>query len=391
MREVVIASSVRTPIGSFQGTLSDIRSTELGKLVILEALRRAQVPPEKVDEVIMGIVLPAGLGQNPARQSVLLAGLPYEIGAISVNKVCGSGLKAVMLAAQAIQTGDADLVVAGGMESMTRAPYFIEKARGGLRMGHGTIHDSLLYDGLWDQINDFHMGVSAELCAEKYNVSRSDQDKLTVNSYEKALAAIESGRFKEEILPVEVKQRKKQIIFDTDELPRETSMETLSKMPSVFQKDGTVTAGNSSKISDGAAALVIMSRETADELKVAPVARIVAQASSGIDPKYVLMAPILAIPKVLKKAGLAIEDIDLFEINEAFASSSVGIMRELDIPEEKINVNGGAVALGHPIGASGARVLTTLLHAMGQRSAKLGLASLCLGGGEAVALIVEAI
>ncbi len=390
MREVVIVSACRTPIGNFQGTLAKIPATTLGKVVILEAISRAGITKEDVDEVIMGNVLPAGLGQNPARQAMLQAELPYGVGALTVNKVCGSGLKAVMLAAQAIAVGDADVVVAGGMENMDLAPYYLPKARAGYRMGDGSLVDGMVHDGLWDVVNDFHMGMSAELVAERYGVTREDQDRFAARSYELALAAQEAGRLDAEIVPVTVPRRKKDpVVFDKDEVPRPTTMEALARLRPVFKKGGTVTAGNASKISDGAAALVLMARDEAEAKGLEIKAKVVAQAAAGIDPKYVLVAPIYAVPKVLAKAGLEVGDIDLWEINEAFASSSVAVERELGIDPAKINVNGGSIALGHPIGASGARVLTTLLYAMEQRDARLGLATLCLGGGEAVALVVD--
>jgi len=385
-----LAGAVRTPIGSFNGTLATVEATSLGSLVIKEALRRAGIPQDQVDEVIMGNVLPHGLGQNPARQAAIRAGMPWEVGCLTVNKVCGSGLKAVMLAVQAIQAGDADVVVAGGMENMSRCPYLLEKARTGYRMGHGTLVDAMILDGLWDIINDFHMGMSAELVAEKYGVSREDMDMCSLSSCEKALSAIEGARFEKEILTVEVPQSKgPPVPFGRDEAVRKTSLEALARLTPAFKKGGLVTAGNSSKISDGAAAVVCLSGEKARELRVRTMARVVAQGASGLDPKYVLVAPILSIPKVLKKAGLRMVDIGLHEINEAFASSSVAVQRELGIEPARINVNGGAVALGHPIGASGARVLVTLLYAMKERNTTLGMATLCLGGGEAVSLIVE--
>jgi acetyl-CoA C-acetyltransferase len=390
MREVVIVSAARTAIGGFQGGLSSIPATDLGLFAMVEAMKRAGISPQDVDEVIMGNVLPCGLGQNPARQALLKGGLPYDIEATTVNKVCGSSLKAVMMAAQAIMVKDTDIIVAGGMESMNLAPYFLEKARTGYRMGHGTLIDGMVHDGLWDHINDFHMGMSAELCAEKYEVSREDQDAFALSSYNKALKAQSEGAFDEEIFPVEIPQRKgSPIAFTKDEVVRETSMEALAKLPAAFKKDGTVTAGNASKISDGAAALVVMSREKAEAMNLEPVARVVAQCSFAMDPKYVLVAPIDGIPKLLNKAGVKLQDIDLFEINEAFSASSVAIMKTLNIDPAKLNIHGGAVALGHPIGASGARVLTTLLYAMKERGAKRGVASLCLGGGEAVCLLVE--
>ena len=391
MEEVYIVSAVRTPVGAFNGTLSGFTATELGSLVIGEAINRAGIAKEQVDEVIMGNVLPGGLGQNPARQAMLKAGLPFEVGAITVNKVCGSGLKSVMLAAQAIALKDAEVIVAGGLESMSRAPYFLEKARTGYRMGNGTLFDSLDHDGLRDINNDFLMGVSAEYCAEKYGVTRDDQDQFAYQSYTKALKARAEGKFRDQILPIPIPQKKGKppLVVDYDEIVKETSLEALSGLRPAFKKDGTVTAGNSSKISDGAAAVVLMSGSKARELGVKPLFRIGAQGSSGLDPKYVLVAPLLSIPKVLKKAGLTVADIDLQEVNEAFSSSTVAVIRELGLDPEKTNVHGGSVALGHPIGASGARVLVTLLYALKDRQAKRGMASLCLGGGEAVSLIVE--
>lgn len=390
MNKAVIVSATRTPLGSFGGTLSKIGATDLGAHVIKEAIKRAGIEDKEVNECIMGMVLPCGYGQNPGKLAAVKAGLPWDVESITVNKVCGSSLKAVMLAAQAIQCGDADVVVAGGMENMSRAPYYMEKARWGHRMGPGKIEDHMVHDGLWDVINDFHMGMSNELSSEKWEISRQDQDEFAAKSYIRANAAVAQGRFKDEIVPVEIPQRKGDPkIFDTDECPKETSMEFLSKMRPAFKKDGVGTAGNASIISDGASALVIMSESKAKELGCTIMATIGSQASYGIDMKYVLMAPIYAIPKVLKKEGLSISDIDLFEINEAFAGSSTGINKVLELDPEKVNVNGGSVALGHPIGASGARVLTTLLYEMEKRDLKIGLASLCLGGGEAVALIIN--
>jgi acetyl-CoA C-acetyltransferase len=391
MEEVYIVGAVRTPIGSFNGTLSGFTATELGSLVINEAINRAGITTDQVDEVIMGNVLPGGLGQNPARQAMLKAGLPYEVGAITVNKVCGSGLKSVMLAAQAIAVKDAEVIVAGGLESMSRAPYFLEKARTGYRMGNGTLFDSLDHDGLRDINNDFLMGVSAEYCAEKYGVTRGDQDQFAYQSYVKALKARAEGKFRDQILPISIPQKKGKppLVVDYDEIVKETSLEALSDLRPAFKKDGTVTAGNSSKISDGAAAVVLMSGSKAGALGVKPLFRVGAQGSSGLDPNYVLVAPLLSIPKVLKKAGLTVADIDLQEVNEAFSSSTVAVIRELGLDPEKTNVHGGSVAMGHPIGASGARVLVTLLYALKDRRVRRGMASLCLGGGEAVSLIVE--
>ncbi len=390
MKEAVIVSAVRTPLGNFNGSLADIEATRLGAIVIEAALKRAKIDKSVVNEVIMGMVLPCGYGQNPAKQAAVKAGMPWEAECFTINKVCGSSLKAVMLAAQAIAVGDADVVVAGGMENMSMAPYYLEKARSGYRMGHGVLYDHMIHDGLWDVVNDFHMGMSNELCAEKYHVTREDQDRFAADSYAKAMKAVSSKRFREEIIPVEISRKKgSPEIFDTDECPRETRYESLSKMKPAFKKDGTGTAGNASVISDGAAAVVIMSREKAHELGCEVLASIGAQASYGIDMKYVLVAPIWAIPKCLKKEGIGIHEVDLFEVNEAFSGSSVAIARELGLDPDKVNVNGGSVALGHPIGASGCRVLVSLLHEMIKQDKKTGLASLCLGGGEAVALIVK--
>jgi len=390
MREAVIVSAVRTPLGNFNGTLSQIGATKLGAIAIEAAVEKAGIKKKDVNEVIMGIVLPCGYGQNPARQAAVLAGMPWEAESLSINKVCGSALKSVMLAAQAVQLGDADVVVAGGMENMSMAPYFLEKARFGYRMGPGTLEDHMIRDGLWDIVNDFHMGISNELCAEKYDVSREDQDRYAAESYRRTLASIQSGRFKDEIIPVTVPQRKGDpIIFDTDECPRETDYDRLSKMRPAFKKDGITTAGNASVISDGAAAVVVMAREKAEALGCKILATIGAQASFGIDMKYVLVAPIWAIPKCLAKEGIDKTDVDLYEINEAFSGSTVAVMRELELDPAMVNVNGGSVALGHPIGASGCRVLVTLLYEMIKQDKKMGLATLCLGGGEAVAMIVK--
>lgn len=389
-REAVIVSACRTPLGAFNGSLTGIGATKLGGLAIEEAIRRAGIDKAEVDEVIMGQVLPCGYGQNPGRQAALQGGVPFEAQCITVNKVCGSGLKAVMLAAQAIQLHDADIIIAGGMENMTMAPYYLDKARFGYRMGDGALRDSMVHDGLWDIVNDFHMGISNDLCSEKYNVSREDQDRYAASSYAKAVQSIKQGSFKEEIFPVAIPQRKGDPkIFDTDECPRDTDYETLSKMKPAFQKDGYATAGNSSVISDGASALCIMAEEKAKERGLEILARVGSQGSAGLDMKYVLVAPILSIPKVAGKEGVDYHSIDLMEVNEAFAGSTVAVIRELGLDPERCNVNGGSVALGHPIGASGARVLTTLLYAMKNRGAKTGMASLCLGGGEAVSLYVD--
>ncbi len=390
MKEAVIVSAARTPLGSFNGSLGGIGATDLGGMVIKEAVNRAGIEKEAVDEVIMGMVLPCGYGQNPAKQAAVKAGMPWEAECITVNKVCGSALKSVMLAAQAIAVGDADIVVAGGMETMSMAPYFLEKARFGYRMGPGKLQDHMFHDGLWDNVNNFHMGMSNELCSERYSVSREDQDRYAAESYQRALAAINEGRFKKEIMPVEIPQRKgAPVVFDTDETAVDTPYEVLAKMKPAFKKDGVGTAGNASIISDGAAAVVVMSKEKATEMGCTILAHIGAQASYGIDMKYVLVAPIWAIPKCLKKEGIRQEEVDLYEINEAFSGSTVSILKTLELDPSKVNVNGGAVALGHPIGASGCRVLITLIHEMIRQDKKTGLASLCLGGGEAVALVVN--
>jgi acetyl-CoA C-acetyltransferase len=390
MREVVIISAVRTPVGNFLGTLSSYTASDLGGLVIKEAVKRAGLPGEEVDEVIMGNVLPCGLGQNPARQAMIKAKLPMAKGALTINKVCGSGLKAVMLATQGILAGDAEVIVAGGMESMSQAPYYLEKARTGYRLWDGKLVDGMVRDGLWDVVNDYHMGFTAEIQSKKFNVTREEQDQFAFESNSKAMKATRDGKFKEEILPIPVPSKKgPPTRFDIDEGPRDSDLQSLAALKPVFKEDGVVTAGNSSKISDGASALVVMSKEKAQSLGVTPMARVVAQAAAGVELEDVLVSPILSIPKVLKKAGLALEDIDLFEINEAFSASTVAVIKTLGINRAKVNVHGGAVALGHPIGASGARILTTLLWALKDRRLKRGLASLCLGGGEAVSLIVE--
>jgi acetyl-CoA C-acetyltransferase len=390
MREAVIVSAVRTPIGNFNGTLGSLGATELGAIVIEEAVRRAGIVKEEVNEVIVGIVLPLGYGQNPARQAAIKAKLPWEAECLSINKVCGSGLKAVMLAAQAVQLGDADVVVAGGMESMSQAPYYLERARFGYRMGDASLRDHLVHDGLWDIVNDFHMGISNELCSEKYGVTREDQDRYAAESYRRTLASLKAGRFENEIVPVSVPQRKGEpLLFAQDECPRESSYESLAAMKPAFKKDGVTTAGNASIISDGAAAVVVMAREKAEALGCKILGAVGAQASAGLDMKYVLVAPILAVPKCLAKEGLRQEEVDLFEINEAFSGSTVAVLRDLGLDPARVNVNGGSVALGHPIGASGCRVLVTLIHEMIRTKKKTGLASLCLGGGEAVAMVVK--
>jgi acetyl-CoA C-acetyltransferase len=391
VKQAVIVSAVRTPLGCFGGSLAKVGATDLGGHVISEAVARAGIETVVVDECIMGQVLPCGYGQNPAKQAAIKAGLPAEVEAITVNKVCGSSLKAVMLAAQAIQCGDAEVVVAGGMENMSMAPYYLDKARWGHRMGPGKIEDHMVHDGLWDVVNDFHMGMSNEIISEHWQVSREEQDQFAAQSYRRALDAIADERFAGQIAPVPVVRRKgaEPDLFAVDECPVDTSYETLAAMRPAFTKDGVGTAGNASIISDGAAAVVLMSEERAAQLGCSVMGAVGAQASHGIKLEHVLVAPILAIPKVLKKEGIILADIDLFEINEAFSGSSVAINKVLELDPDKVNVNGGSVALGHPIGASGARVLTTLLYEMERRQLKRGLASLCLGGGEAVALVVH--
>jgi acetyl-CoA C-acetyltransferase len=392
MKEVVITSAVRTAIGNFQGALSSFSATELGGKVIEEAVRRSKIQKKEVDEVIMGNVLPYGLGQNPARQAMIKSGLPMTGGAITVNKVCGSGLKAVMLAAQVIMAGDAEVIVAGGMENMSRAPYYLENARTGYRLWDGKLVDGMVRDGLWDVVNDYHMGYTAEIQSGKFNITREEQDQYAHESNLRAMKAIREGKFKDEILPIPIPTKKGEpILFDTDEGPRDTDLKSMAKLKSVFKEGGVVTAANSSKISDGASALVLMSKEKAQTLGIKPMVKVGAQAAVGVELEDVLVAPIQSIPKVLNKAGLSLEEIDLFEINEAFSATTVAIIKTLGIIKDKVNVHGGAVAMGHPIGASGARVLTTLLYAMKDRGVKRGMASLCLGGAEAVSLIVERI
>ena len=389
---VVLAGPKRTPIGAFQGSLSTVSAQHLGAITIRSALNAADVLPNSVDEVIMGNVLQAGLGQAPARQAAIYAGLPDSVECLTINKMCGSGLKAVMLASQAIQTGDASVIVAGGMESMTQAPYLLPKARDGYRLGHADIVDSMIIDGLWDVYNDRHMGNCADMCAEKYSFSREEQDAFTKESYTRAQRAQSEGKFADEIVSVEVKNRRGNISeVSVDDEPGKADFEKMTKLKPAFGKEGTVTAANASKINDGAAALVVLDENKSAELKVKPVARILAQASVAQEPEWFTTAPVGAIQKVLKKAGLEMSDIDLFEINEAFSNVAMAAMKELDISHDVVNVNGGAVALGHPIGASGARILVTLLHAMKTRGAKRGLAAICIGGGEASALIVEAL
>ncbi len=389
--EVVIVSAVRSPIGSFLGSLKDVSAVDLGAIVIKEALERAGVTSEHVDEVIMGNVLQAGLGQNTARQAALKAGLPDTVSAMTINKVCGSGLKAVQLARQAILAGDADVIVAGGMENMSQAPYLLKDGREGFKMGDKAIVDSMISDGLWCAFNDYHMGTTAENLSEEYSITREEQDVFAANSQLKAAAAIETGKFKDEIVAIEIPQRRGEpVIFDTDEYVRASSTaEKLGKLRPAFKKDGSVTAGNSSGINDGAAALVIMSREKADELGLTPLATIVANSSAGVDPAIMGIGPVRAVKNVLKRANMELADIDLVEANEAFAAQSIAVDKELKFDHDKLNVNGGAIALGHPIGASGARILVTLLHEMKRRDAKSGLATLCIGGGQGVATIIK--
>src|SRR5947199_2172392 len=393
MKDSVIISAVRTPIGKFQGALKSMSATQLGALVVKTAVERAGLAPEQIDEVILGNVVSAGLGQNPARQAALGGGLAPEVGAMTINKVCGSGLKAVALAAQAIQTGNSEIVVAGGMESMTNAPYLLPQARKGYRLGNAQIIDSMVHDGLWDIYNNYHMGTTGENVAEKYGITREEQDEFALNSHRKAVAATKECRLKAQIVPVELPARKKgaaPIIFDKDESPREdTTIEILRLLKPAFKKDGTVTAGNAPGVNDGAAAVVVTSAERAKDLKKKPMARIVGQAVSGIEPSLVMMAPVKAVRKLAAKIGWNLADVDLVELNEAFSVQAVAVIEQLELNPEKVNVNGGAVALGHPIGASGARILVTLLYEMSKRNAKRGIAALCLGGGNAVALAVE--
>lgn len=393
MKEVVIVSACRTPIGKFQGGLAGLRATELGALAVREAITRAKLAPDQVEEVILGNVLPAGLGQNPARQAARGAGVPDAVGSLTINKVCGSGLKAVALAAQAIRAGDADCVVAGGMESMSNAPYLLPQARNGVRLGHGQMIDSMVHDGLWDIYEDFHMGMTGELVAEKYEVDRAAQDAYAAESHRRAAEATKAGRFDEERFAVLLPQRKGDPIrFSTDETIREgTNVEGLGALKPAFKKDGTVTAANASSINDGAAALVVMSADKAKALGLKPLARITGYTTGGVEPKWVMMAPEVSISKLAKRLGKAPADFDLHEINEAFSVAACALTRVLELDRAKVNVNGGAVALGHPIGASGARILVTLLHAMKQRGAATGMASLCLGGGNAVSIAVEAL
>lgn len=391
MEEAVILSAVRLPIGKFGGALAEFSACKLGAFAIKESVHRAGVDPKEVQEVIMGNVLSAGLGQNPARQAALFADLPNSVNAMTINKVCGSGLKAVTLLAQAIRAGDLSLGVGGGMESMSNAPYLLDKARWGYRLNHSKLIDSMIQDGLWDVYNDFHMGMTAELVAERYSISRKEQDEFSVESHKKAIAAIKDGKFTEEIFPVLIPAKKGEPKpFNIDESPREdSSLESLSRLKPVFKDGGTVTAGNAPGLNDGAAALVVASLSKARELGVKPIARILGYTAAGVEPKWVMMAPVDAVKKLLGILGMSLDDFDIFELNEAFAVQALGVIKELKLPMEKVNVNGGAVALGHPIGGSGARILTTLIYALKTYGKKRGLAALCLGGGNAVALAIE--
>jgi acetyl-CoA C-acetyltransferase len=391
--DVVIISGCRTPVGKFQGSLSDLSAPQLGAIVVREAVKRAELDATQVDECIMGNVVSAGLGQNPARQAAIFGGLAPAVGAMTINKVCGSGLKAVALAAQAVQTGNSSVVVAGGMESMTNAPYLLPQARKGYRLGNAQVVDSMVHDGLWDIYNNYHMGITGENVAEKYRITREEQDEFALNSHRKALAAIRECRFKSQIVPVEIPAKKKgdaPVLFEKDEGPREdTTIDVLRSLKPAFKKDGTVTAGNAPGVNDGAAAVVVTSAQRAKELGRAPMVRIVAQATSGVEPKWVMMAPVGAVRQIWEKTGWKNEDVDLYELNEAFSVQALGVIRELGLDLNKVNVNGGAVALGHPIGASGARVLVALIYEMIRRNARRGIAALCLGGGNAVAMAVE--
>jgi acetyl-CoA C-acetyltransferase len=389
--EVVIVSAVRTALGNFNGSLKNVSAPELGGVVIKGALKQAGVRPEQVDEVIMGNVLQAGLGQNPARQAAFKAGIPESVSSMTINKVCGSGLKAIHLATQAILAGDAEIVVAGGMENMSQAPYILKNAREGFKMGDQKLVDTLTSDGLTCVFNDYHMGITAENLASKYSITREEQDQFSAWSQEKAVNAIESGRFKDEIVPVVIPQRKGDtIVFDTDEYPKKgTTAEKLAGLRPAFKKEGTVTAGNASGINDGAAAVVVMSKKKAEELGIQPIVVIKANASAGVDPSIMGIGPVPAVKKALEKASVSIEELDLIEANEAFAAQSLAVDRELHFDKDKLNVNGGAIALGHPIGASGARILVTLIHEMKRRNSQIGLATLCIGGGQGVATVVE--
>lgn len=389
--EIVILSAVRTAVGSFMGAFKDVPAPRLGAAVIAEAVKRAGVAPDKVDEVLMGCVLPAGMGQAPARQALIYAGLPQSVRATTVNRVCGSGLKAVMLGSQMLQTGDAEFVVAGGMENMSRAPYVLEKAREGYRLGNGKMVDTLVNDGLWDPYGDKHMGSCAELCSRERKINRAEQDRYAAQSYRRAQEAIQGGKFRDEIVGVEITAGKEKKLFDTDEEPSRGKIEKFPELKPAFEKDGTVTAANASSINDGAAALVLTTRKNADAMGAKPIARILAQTSHAQAPEWFTTAPVGAVQKLLKKANLKVDDVDLYEINEAFSVVALACAQELGISEDKMNTRGGAVAIGHPIGASGARILTTLVHALKQERKKYGIAAICIGGGEASAVLVEAL
>ncbi len=391
IREAVIIAAVRTPVGKFQGSLKGFKATDLGAIVVRESVKRAGLEPAAVDEVIMGCVIQAGLGQNPARQAALGGGLLPAVSAVTINKVCGSGLKSVMMAAQGIQLGDTDLVVAGGMESMSNAPYLLPKAREGYRLGNGDLVDAMINDGLWCSFDNQHMGCTGEVVADRFSVTRAEQDAYALNSHRKAAEAIKAGKFKDEIIPVEIPQKKgPATIFDTDETVRaDSTLDALGKLKPAFKEGGTVTAGNAPGVNDGASAIVVTSLERARSLGIEPMARIVAQATSGTEPELVMMAPVEAMRRVLKKAGWTFADVDLIELNEAFAVQAVAIIKELDLDPERVNVNGGAVALGHAIGQSGSRLLSTMLYEMKRRDVHRGVVALCLGGGNAVALAVE--
>lgn len=389
--EVVITGACRTPVGSFGGALSKVSAVELGAIVIKEAMARSKIEAKDLDEVFMGCVLQAGLGQNVARQSAVLAGIPYEVPSSTINMVCGSGLRSISLAVQSILTGDNEITIAGGTENMSQAPYLLKDARWGLRMGDSKAVDSMVYDALTDVFNQYHMGITAENIAEKYGIGRLEQDEFASLSQQKAEKAIKAGAFKDEIIPVELKLKKGEVkSFDTDEFPRAgTTVETLSRLRAAFKTDGTVTAGNASGINDGAAAVTLMSSKKAKQLGVKPLAKVVSYASGGVDPKIMGIGPVIASKRALSKAGLSVGDLDIIEANEAFAAQSIAVMRELNLDLEKVNVNGGAIALGHPVGASGARILVTLLHEMAKRNSRYGLATLCIGGGMGTAIVVE--
>jgi acetyl-CoA C-acetyltransferase len=391
LNEAVIISAARTPVGKFLGSLKGFSATQLGAIAVRESVKRAGIKPEDVDEVIMGCVIQAGLGQNPARQAALNGGLPSTVAAVTVNKVCGSGLKAVMMAAQGIQLGDSEMVVAGGMESMSNAPYLLPKAREGYRMGNGELVDSMIQDGLWCAFENYHMGCTGEVVAEQYQIGRGEQDEFAVNSHRRAAAAIKAGKFKDEIVPIEIPQKKgAALVFDTDETVREdTTAEVLGKLKPAFKSEGTVTAGNAPGVNDGASAVVVTSLRRARELGVEPMAKIVAQAVAGVEPRMVMMAPVEAVRKLLKKTGWSGSEVDLVELNEAFAVAAVAVTRELGLNPQKVNVNGGAVALGHAIGQSGSRLLTSMLYELKRRDARRGIVALCLGGGNAVAMAIE--